>query len=677
MRRSLSVIGLASAIASVTARGQVPPASQTFRSTTDTVLVDVSVRDRGTPVAGLTANDFVLLDNGVRQQVESVEASAVPIDLTLVIDESGSFQRTWDNPRDPIRSANAVDNEIKQIASVLRQGDRLQVLAIDQYVERPLTWTSATELPTIRYVSADGLASMNDALITALVQPVEPNRRHVVVVRTKGIDTISVTEPYAVRAVARKSDALLHLVMMERAADNDEQRRKFQCLPFTPSGSTMGLCWPTRRFWVPFVRRSFSSGLDHPLTTSGQLLVDAAEATGGALHKASGLTEPTLTSTFKQAFDDFRRAYVLRYTPANVTREGWHAIQVRVPNHNSFVVHARSGYAIEAPPTKAPANPSLVPSSTPKTLDDLTAAYDSLQFEAVAKGLREITDPVKLIRDFRTTGNPWPATPRREAAFALELAETGLFAHRDDARTAAKDLVAAFATLLRNPIEPDGFERRWWWAAVSIAEGTIHPSVAQPIVTAARARFPDEPRFVLADAIVVDQLWPLRPASAGNGQRSLGAATPLHIAEVTKRYEAAAALNDTAGEANVRFGWFLHRLGREEDALARLDAAMSSPLDQQMQYLRLLFRGHVLSALNRLDDAIVAYREALAIMPDTPSANVALMNARLLVDDKTAAEALAEHVQTARATTDPWWMYWQGDYRFYPTAIAALRQMSR
>jgi hypothetical protein len=61
-----------------------------FRSRVDAVSVDVSVRWGGKPVGGLTAKDFALLDNGVRQQIEVVDTEAVPLDVSLIIDISGS-----------------------------------------------------------------------------------------------------------------------------------------------------------------------------------------------------------------------------------------------------------------------------------------------------------------------------------------------------------------------------------------------------------------------------------------------------------------------------------------------------------------------------------------------------------------------------------------------------------
>ena len=49
-----------------------------FRAGVDLVAVDVFVRDDGTPVTGLTAADFIVLDNGIRQRIESIETARVP-----------------------------------------------------------------------------------------------------------------------------------------------------------------------------------------------------------------------------------------------------------------------------------------------------------------------------------------------------------------------------------------------------------------------------------------------------------------------------------------------------------------------------------------------------------------------------------------------------------------------
>ena len=63
----------------------------TFRSGVDLVRLDVSVVDRnGTPLRGLTAADFIVTDQGSRQEVQSVAVDRLPLSVQLVLDVSES-----------------------------------------------------------------------------------------------------------------------------------------------------------------------------------------------------------------------------------------------------------------------------------------------------------------------------------------------------------------------------------------------------------------------------------------------------------------------------------------------------------------------------------------------------------------------------------------------------------
>jgi len=667
------VVGAAGVmLAGAVALAQTPPVpppapTQTFRATTDAVSVDVSVREGDRMVAGLAAGAFVLTDNGVRQTIGAVEASAVPIDLTLIVDVSGNPFRPWTTPSpdDAAKLGASLDAEVQQVTSILRPDDRVQLLAIDTYSRQLFASSAPGLVRPVGRVDGDGLAAVYDTLAAALLQPVEPNRRHVIVARTKGRDTISVLDARTVQAMAARSDALLHVVMMERAVDREDAVHMFQC-------AWMGICEPTARFWGPERRDIMGSPLRHTLTASGQAIAAGAAATGGALHQTELLSEPTLLGEFKRAFDDFRASYVLRYTPERVSREGWHDIVVTVPSHPSATVRWRKGYAIDSPPPAAPAPAPLPEGARLKTAPEFIDAFGRGEYGAVTRSMQATGDAAALIRDFRQGGNPWPATPHREAALALEFAEAGVFSTRDATRQDAMALLAKFTRFVRPPLEPDAFERAWTWAEVTILEGTIRPNLAGPVVQKATVRFPDDPRFVLARAIVTDQRLPI----AG-----LGDPTQAHIDAVTSAYAAALARPETADEAHIRFGWFLHRIGRDAEALAALDAAADGPartLEPALRYLRQLFRGQVLVSLHRLDDALDALREARTLAPHAQSAKVALMNTSLAAGDHATAEALAEDIQTSPTdVTDPWWSYWQGDYRHYAQAIAAVRELVR
>src|ERR1700758_193288 len=77
-------------IAAMLAAQAVSAPQTTFRSGVELVELDVSVTRGGVPVAGLTAKDFSLTDNGVAQEVESVTLETLPLSVTLVLDTSQS-----------------------------------------------------------------------------------------------------------------------------------------------------------------------------------------------------------------------------------------------------------------------------------------------------------------------------------------------------------------------------------------------------------------------------------------------------------------------------------------------------------------------------------------------------------------------------------------------------------
>lgn len=654
---------------------QTPPTAppqQTFRTATDAVIVDAAVRAGGKMVPGLAVADFVLTDNDVRQTIDSVENTSVPIDLTLVVDTSGNPARPWAGFIDKGKAAHAINAELLQVTRLLRPTDRVRVLAIDRYVRRISSFTPVSAMRPVRLVELDGLGSVYDTLTAALLHGVEPWRRHVVIARTKGRDSISGVSAGAVGAIAERSDALFHLVVMETAMDSEEELHGFQANALTG----MGLAWPTNRFWVPFRRQLVDRVVEgdaqfHPLTLDGKFLQTGVRASGGDWHQTTGLSEPTLVSTFKNVFEQFRQGYTLRYMPRGVNASGWHTIVVTVPKVRGASVSARRGYGIEPPRAAPPPIPA-----SPRTLAELTLAYDRNAFQSVAAGLRQVTDAAKLMRDFEAAGNPWPAKPHREAAFAIDISEPGMFSSRAASRDQAETLLTRFGRLIRHPLEPAAFERQWHYAVLTLLQGTLRPNSVDAFATRAIDRFPDEPRFLLARAIAADQ------RTAAGGVLRWGSPTPAMVGNLdTARglYEGLLGLPAVATEARIRLAFLLQRRGMNDAALARLDETATSQIeDVTLRYLQHLFRGRVLVELNRVDEALEAYRSALALLPTAQSARVSMMNALYKRGDRAGAESFAEQIQTEPAVyIDPWWMYWQGQYRLYPQVMARLRELAR
>ena len=589
MRIRAGVLACTITAGTVAASGQATPPQgpgQTFRSTTDVVMVDVSVRADGRAVTGLTPADFVLTDNGVRQQIETVEPSSVPIDVTLVMDVSGNQRRPWVPRQPPSKTVAALESEARQVTAILRPADRVRLLIADTYVQQVWPWQTAAEVTPIRAVTTAGLASLHDSLAAALMQPVEPARRHVVVARTKGLDTISTVTPDEVRAIAERSDAQFHLVMMEDVLIAERTLASFQC-------ENMGFCWKTSRFWTPFMRPVLGGGDASGLTEDGLALAAAAAATNGGLHRTGVIMQPTLVATFRRAFEDFRSGYFLRYTPTGVPRTGWHKIEVRVPRSRSYAVVARTGYGIESVPVQPPSPPASA--AGPRTLTELTRAYEQGNYQTVLTALRQSGEAPRLLQEFGKTGNPWPAMPRREAAFAIDLVEPSLFSPQRLVHTEAYAVLEKFARLVRHPLEPDEFERRWHEAVLTLLQGTVRPAITETFAERALARFPDEPQFLLARAIAADQ----QSAAFGPSPAAvIGPALSRPVAErIGQMYDGAIRWPQVAIEARIRKAWLLYRTGRLEEALALLDSSgAQANRDPTLRFLDHLFRGHVLVA---------------------------------------------------------------------------------
>lgn len=290
-----------------------------FRGRTTVVIVDVSVKRGSVAVSGLTAKDFVLTDNRVHQEIDLVSVDEVPLDVTLVLDQS------W---HAAVSIGERLPAALQAIAAHLRPADRLSVVlaATDAVEVLPMTgpvdwptqgpslrargepagaesvpsgpgWRDAFNDPTTR-------SSWMDGLLFALTRPDEPGRRHLVV----GVGTLG--------AGAFDRSILVHTNSLAAAAARSPAL--FTVALYRPSQyrATIGL--------AAFRR---------------QVLVDAAEATGGSVRDVSdGL------NAVKSILADYRHRYLLRYTVTGVESYGWHAITVSTPASPQYRVEARRGY---------------------------------------------------------------------------------------------------------------------------------------------------------------------------------------------------------------------------------------------------------------------------------------------------------------------------------------------
>jgi VWFA-related protein len=385
--------------------------------------------------------------------------------------------------------------------------------------------------------------------------------------------------------------------------------------------------------------------------------------------------------------------YLLGVEPDDEDRDGrTHEITVKTSQPNVTIrgrrwvmVPKRSTSAPPSPSTPAASGPSApAPAPTPpasttvrrETPADVQAIVDVFNrgnYDGMAKALAESPNLANIIRGFRMSDSPWPNDAKRSAVFALEMAFAGLRSESTPAREEGARLLAEYHVRVRQPQGADEFECWWFLTEAAALEGMFLPDNALQFIPRALVRCPSAPRLHLAYAFVSEQQW-LR-----------GGLTPTQEAEIVARYEAAMKFPDTEPEARVRAARFLHALGQDDRALQVLDGATISakdkempPKDKELQYFAQLTRGQILRARGRGDEAITAFRAALAAWPGAQSARVALMTLLVSRGDREGAATLAEAAQTASDNEfDPWWTYWLGDFRGYPAILDRLRQLAR
>jgi VWFA-related protein len=279
------------------------PQRPVFRAGTTAVTVNVSVKKGNTPVLGLTPADFRLFDNNVLQKVDDFSTDEVPIDSSLFLDTSGSTSGARDQ----------MMGDLRAIVAMLRPVDRFRLLTIGHSVYQPIAWTPAgahfePELPP----ALSGISLIYDTLVMALLKRPEVDRRDLVLAFTDGVDVGSLVSAERLCEISARSEALLHVVVVDSIHAGKPQDAMAFSLP--------------------------GQNPDHGL----ELLERAARTTGGEMHRGT-FSYQDLVKTFAKVFDDFRLSYLLRYTPTGVAAGGWHQIKVETPKIRA-TIHARSGY---------------------------------------------------------------------------------------------------------------------------------------------------------------------------------------------------------------------------------------------------------------------------------------------------------------------------------------------
>jgi Ca-activated chloride channel family protein len=288
------------------AHDDIPAA--TFRSATDLVAFNVVVTDgKQNFVSGLTADNFAVFEDGIRQEVAFFAAGEVPLDLAILLDTSASM-----TDKLPTAQQAAIG-----FASTLREQDRLLVVDIKDTTKviAPLDTDLESATKAILATSARGGTGLYNGLYLTLKELAKGRRgagdvrRQALVVLSDGDDTASLMAFDDVMQLAKESGISIYTITLKSK-------------------------WVTRQ--VPLSSQKGFSQADYSMKA-------LAQETGGRSFFPLEITE--LADVYTLIADELASQYALGYTSKNPKRDGsYRRVIVRVTDRPGMQTRARSGY---------------------------------------------------------------------------------------------------------------------------------------------------------------------------------------------------------------------------------------------------------------------------------------------------------------------------------------------
>jgi VWFA-related protein len=294
--------------------GQTPEPVETIRVDSDLVDLKVSVLSLNpqNPTPELQQRDFLVLEDGQRQDISFFAAADTPFDLVLLLDLSGSndklklirksARRFIEATRGSDRVSVVTFAEVPQVICPLTQDRRLLKDSIND-IDKPAGGTKFWD--SLHYVLAILSASGNSF------------RRSAVVVMTDGVDNAlpdvkgdgSQISFDQLLSKVKASETMVFPIYLDTEPEEIKRHR-------TP-------------------RSAFA--------TAREQLAQLAEACGSRLYRANKLKD--LDDVYKQVIGDLSRIYSIGYRPSNSLRDGsWRSVSVQIQERQDVRARTKQGY---------------------------------------------------------------------------------------------------------------------------------------------------------------------------------------------------------------------------------------------------------------------------------------------------------------------------------------------
>lgn len=292
------------------------------------VRLNVGVVDsKGKPVTHLSRENFIVYEDGVKQNISSFQPTVTPFSVVMILDMSGSTLGF----RETIRQSAF------RFVDALAPEDRVAVIEFYDKVNLRNDFTTDRKKigSSIAAANGRGKTQLYKALDVALGKlSKEGKRRKAIIVLTDGVDT-------AARDIDRKylekyKDAEIATALkpenneMLNGILNKSDAQGVTIYPLAlPTGDPFKLADPT-----PIQIAMF--------TAARNRLQILADRTGGTFNAINRLEE--MGRLYASVAADVRALYTVEYQPVNIKRDGkWREIKIEV-NDPGLISKTRQGY---------------------------------------------------------------------------------------------------------------------------------------------------------------------------------------------------------------------------------------------------------------------------------------------------------------------------------------------
>lgn len=293
-------------------------------------LVQVPVIVKGTGgryVTDLKKEEFILYENGQRQEVEFFGTVEEPFNVALLIDSSGS---TVEQLKEIKAAADAfIEN--------LRPQDKVMLFEFNDSVQMLSELTSDRERlkSAVAEIKPGEYTQVYEAVYTAVWEKLaEVKGRKAVIIFSDGIDTASseISDDDTLDAVVESEDVIVYPIRYATRMDNERKMQmRYDTLKTTNS---------------PKPKVSYEEAvreLDRRYRKADEYLFELARLSGGVVERADQISD--LKAAFARIADELRRQYLLGYYPTSDKKIKDRRITVKVARDDA-VVRARPGYKI-------------------------------------------------------------------------------------------------------------------------------------------------------------------------------------------------------------------------------------------------------------------------------------------------------------------------------------------